>query len=60
MEVTVNKHSFRKLATVGAAAALSLQLLAGVASAALPTAQVGGSSYGGYANGGYAGFTVIR
>jgi hypothetical protein len=38
MEVTVNKHSFRKLATVGAAAALSLQLLAGVASAAQPAA----------------------
>jgi len=58
MEVTVNKHSFRKLATVGAATALTLQLLAGVASAALPTAQVSGSSYGGYANGGYAGFTA--
>ena len=31
----MNKHSFRKLATVGAAAALSLQLVAGVASAAV-------------------------
>src|SRR5829696_6882061 len=39
LEVTVNsKKQFRKLATLGAAVALSLQLLAGVANAAVPEA----------------------
>lgn len=56
MEVTVNKQQFRKLATVSAAAALSLQLLAGVASAAVPTADASGSSYGAYGGNGNAGF----
>jgi hypothetical protein len=54
----VNKQQFRRLATVGAAAALSLQLLAGVASAAVPSAQVGGSAYGSFTSGGYAGFSA--
>jgi hypothetical protein len=55
MEVTVNKQQFRKLATVGAAAALSLQLLAGVASAAVPTATSGGQSWN-FSGDGRAGF----
>jgi hypothetical protein len=58
MEVTVNKHSFRKLATVGAAAALSLQLLAGVASAAVPDADASVATAYNFANGGYAGFST--
>jgi hypothetical protein len=58
MEVTVNKQQFRKLATVGAAAALSLQLLAGVASAAVPNATSGGFTYGSFAGDGWAGFSL--
>jgi hypothetical protein len=58
MEVTVNKHSFRKLATVGAAAALTLQLLAGVASAAVPNATSHGQSFGAVGGDGWAGFTT--
>jgi hypothetical protein len=55
MEVTVNKQQFRRLATVGAAAALSLQLLAGVASAAVPNASSDGRSWN-YSGDGRAGF----
>ena len=54
----MNKHSFRKLATVGAAAALSLQLLSGVASAAVPNASSDGSTYGSFAGDGFAGFAL--
>lgn len=52
----MNKTQFRKLATIGAAAALSLQLFAGAAAAAVPTASASGSSYGPYGGNGYAGF----
>jgi hypothetical protein len=54
----VNKQQFRKLATVGAAAALSLQLLAGVASAAVPSADSFGESFGSYGGDGWAGFST--
>jgi len=58
MEATVNKSQFRKLATVGAAAALTLQLLAGVASAAVPNATSHGESFGAVGGDGWAGFTT--
>jgi hypothetical protein len=58
MEVTVNKHSFRKLATVGAAAALSLQLVAGVASAAVPAGDASVATAYDFAGGGNAGFST--
>ncbi len=54
----MNKQQFRKLAIVGAATALSLQLLAGAASAAVPSATSGGSTYGPFAGDGWAGFAL--
>jgi len=58
VEVRVNRKHFRRLATVSAAAALSLQLLAGAASAAVPTATSDGSSLGNFAGDGWAGFSM--
>lgn len=57
MEVTVNTKQIRKLAMVGAAAALSLQLVAGTASAAVPNASATGQALGTFGGNGYAGFT---
>lgn len=54
----MNKHSYRKLATVGAAAALSLQLVAGVASAAVPAGDASASTTYDFAGGGNAGFVT--
>ena len=54
----MNKQQFRKLAIVGAAAALSLQLLAGAASAAVPNATSHGQSFGSVGGDGWAGFTT--
>ena len=54
----MNKHSFRKLATVGVGAALSLQLLAGVASAAVPAGDASVSTTYDFAGGGNGGFST--
>lgn len=54
----MNKHHFRKLATIGATGALALQLFAGTTAAAVPNAGSDGFAYGDFAGDGWAGFSM--
>ena len=54
----MNTKRIRKLATVAATAALTLQLFAGASLAAQPNASASGSTFGDFGGGGYAGFTT--